>query len=174
MEGGLLALQPQGRHRYFRISGPEVASAVESLSSLGTALPPRRPRGPALPRSVPAQFLHARTCYDHLAGEVAVQVCAAMLKARWLRAEGGNLELTRLGNERLAALDVDLSAARSSRRGFARACVDLTQRRSHIGGALGAALLEMYLVRGWILRMRGSRAVSITPKGNQAFARICA
>lgn len=174
VEGGLLALQPQGRHRYFRISGPEVASAVESLSSLGMALPPRRPRGPALPRSVPAQFLHARTCYDHLAGEVAVQVCAAMLKARWLRAEGGNLELTRLGNERLAALDVDLSAARSSRRGFARACVDLTQRRSHIGGALGAALLEMYLVRGWILRMRGSRAVSITPKGNQAFARICA
>ena len=174
VEGGLLALQPQGRHRYFRISGPEVASAVESLSSLGMALPPRRPRGPALPRSVPAQFLHARTCYDHLAGEVAVQVCAAMLKARWLRAEGGNLELTRLGNARLAALDVDLSAARSSRRGFARACVDLTQRRSHIGGALGAALLEMYLVRGWILRMRGSRAVSITPKGNQAFARICA
>ena len=174
VEGGLLALHPQGRHRYFQISSPEVASAVESLSSLSMALPPRRPLGPAIPKSAPVQFLHARTCYDHLAGEVAVQICAAMLKARWLRSEGRDLELTRLGHERLTALDVDLSAARSSRRSFARTCVDLTQRRSHIGGALGAALLEMYLARSWILRMRGSRAVSITPKGSQAFARICA
>ena len=174
VEGGLLALRPQGRHRYFQIAGPEVASAVESLSSLSTSLPPRRPPGPALPKSAPPQFLRARTCYDHLAGEVAVQVCAAMLKARWLRAEGRDLELTRLGHERLTALGVDLRAARGSRRSFARACVDLTQRRSHIGGALGAALLEMYLARSWVLRMRGSRAVSITPKGSQAFARLCA
>jgi DNA-binding transcriptional ArsR family regulator len=172
-EGGLLVLQPQGRHRYFRISSPEAASAVESFTSLSMALPPRRPRGPAIPRSTPVQFLHARTCYDHLAGEVAVQICAAMLKARWLRSEGRDFELTRLGHERLAALEVDLSAAQTSRRSFARTCVDLTQRRPHIGGALGAALLDMYLARGWILRMRGSRAVSITPKGSQAFARIC-
>src|SRR3954469_5332989 len=174
VEGGLLALQPQGRHRYFRISGPEVASTVESLSSLSMVLPSGRARGPAIPKSAPVQFLHARTCYDHLAGEVAVQICAAMLKARWLRSDGRDLVLTRLGDERLAALDVDLSAARSSRRGFVRSCVDLTQRRSHIGGALGAALLELYLSRGWILRMRGSRAVSITPKGSQAFAKLCA
>lgn len=174
VEGGLLVLQPQGRHRYFQIASPEVASAVESLSSLSMALPPRRPPGPPIPKSAPAQFLQARTCYDHLAGEVAVQVCAAMLKARWLRSQGQDLELTRLGHERLAALDVDLSGARGARRSFARACVDLTQRRSHVGGALGAALLEMFLARKWILRIRGSRAVSITPKGSQAFARICA
>lgn len=172
--GGMLALQPQGRHRYFRISSAEVANAVESLSSLSTALPPRRPRAPAIPKSAPVQFLHARTCYDHLAGDVAVQLCEAMLKARWLRSGGRDLGLTRLGEERLAALGVDLSAARSSRRGFLHICVDLTQRRPHIGGALGAALLEMYLARGWVLRMRGSRAVSVTPKGSQAFARICA
>jgi DNA-binding transcriptional ArsR family regulator len=172
VEGGLLALQPQGRHRYFRISGPEVASAVESLSSLSTALP-RTPPRPAIPKSAPPQFLHARTCYDHLAGEVAVRICAAMLKARWLKSEGRDLELTRLGHDKVAALGVDLSAAHSARRSFARACVDLTQRRPHIGGALGAALLETYLARKWILRMRGSRAVSITPKGSQAFATIC-
>src|SRR3954463_1081957 len=69
VEGGLLALQPQGRHRYFHISSPEVASAVESLSSLSMELPPRKARG-VIPDSVPVQFLHARTCYDHLAGEV--------------------------------------------------------------------------------------------------------
>ena len=174
VEGGLLALQPQGRHRYFQIASPEVASAVESLSSLSNSLPPRRPRGPAIPKSAPVQFLHARTCYDHLAGEVAVRICAAMLEARWLRSKGRDFELTRLGHERLTALDVDLSGARSARRSFARPCVDLTERRPHIGGALGAALLEMYLARSWILRMRGSRAVSVTPKGTQAFATICA
>lgn len=173
-EGGLLALEPQGRHRYYRISCSEVADAVESFTSLSLALPPRRPPGPALPKAAPVQFLRARTCYDHLAGEVAVQVCAAMLKARWLKSAGQELDLTRLGRERLATLDVDLPAAHNARRSFARTCVDLTQRRSHIGGALGAALLRMYLARGWILRMRGSRAVSITPRGSEAFARICA
>jgi hypothetical protein len=151
-----------------------VAAAVESLGSLSMAVRPRAPRGPALPRAAPIQFLHARTCYDHLAGETAVRVCEAMLKARWLSAEGRDFRVTRQGQARLAALEVDLAAARRSRRAFARACVDLTQRRPHIGGALGAALLEMYLARGWILRMRGSRAVSITPAGAEAFGKVFA
>ena len=172
VEGGLLALEAQGRHRYFRIASPEVAGAVESLGSLSKAIGARTPRSAPVPKSTPAQFLHARTCYDHLAGEMAVQVCAAMLKARWLTAEARDFGVTRLGQDRLAALGVDLAAARS-RRAFARACVDLTQRRPHIGGGLGAALLEMYLARGWILRMRRSRAVSITPDGRQAFAKLC-
>ena len=174
VEGGLLELQAQGRHRYFRIASPEVADAVESLGSLGEALGPRAPRAPALPKATPPQFLRARTCYDHLAGDIAVQVCAAMLNARWLLAEGRDFRLTPLGEERLAALDVDLEAALHRRRAFARACVDLTQRRPHVGGALGAALLEMYFERGWILRMRRSRAVIITPKGAAAFGRLCA
>jgi DNA-binding transcriptional ArsR family regulator len=174
VEGGLLELQAQGRHRYFRIASPEVADAVESLGSLGEALQPRAPRAPAIPRATPPQFLRARTCYDHLAGDTAVQVCAAMVDARWLAAEERDFRLTPLGEERLAALGVNLEAALHKRRAFARACVDLTQRRPHIGGALGAALLEMYFERGWILRMRRSRAVSITPKGAAAFGRLCA
>jgi DNA-binding transcriptional ArsR family regulator len=174
VEGGLLELKAQGRHRYFRIASPEVADAVESLGSLGEALQPRAPRAPAIPRATPPQFLRARTCYDHLAGDTAVQVCAAMVDARWLAAEDRDFRLTPLGEERLAALGVDLERALHKRRAFARACVDLTQRRPHIGGALGAALLEMYFERGWILRMRRSRAVSITPKGAAAFGRLCA
>jgi DNA-binding transcriptional ArsR family regulator len=174
VDGGLLELQAQGRHRYFRIANSEVADAVESLGSLGEALRPRAPRAPALPKAAPAEFLRARTCYDHLAGETAVRVCAGMLDTRWLAAEGRDFRLTPLGGERLAALGVDVEAARHSRRAFAHACVDLTQRRPHIGGALGAALLEMYLARGWILRMRRSRAVSITPKGSEGFGRLCA
>ena len=169
VDGGLLALQAQGRHRYFRIASPEVAHVVESLGSLSMALGSRAARSPQLPKSAPIQFLQARTCYDHLAGEVAVRLCESMLKARWLTVDGRDFRVTRLGQDRLAALAVDLAAARRSRRALARACVDLTQRRPHIGGALGAALLEMCLARGWILRMRGSRAISVTPKGSEAF-----
>ena len=170
--GGLLALQAQGRHRYFRIAGPEVAHVVESLGSLSVAVRPRTPRTPPIPNSATTQFLRARTCYDHLAGETAVRLCGEMLKARWLTGEGRDFRVTRLGQEKLAALGVDLASTRRAKRVFARACVDLTQRRPHLGGALGAALLEMYLAQGWILRMPRSRAVGITPKGTAAFGRL--
>ena len=171
VDGGLLAWEAQGRHRYFRLASPEVAEAIESLDSLSVALRPRAPRSPLPSKSVPIQFLHARTCYDHLAGEMAVQVCEAMRKARWLTMEGRDFRVTDLGEKRLAALEVDLAAARESRRVFARVCVDLTQRRPHVGGALGAALLDLYVERGWILRARRSRVVNITPKGAEAFRR---
>jgi DNA-binding transcriptional ArsR family regulator len=169
VDGGLLALEAQGRHRYFRLANAQVADAIESLASLSMAVRPRAPRSPLPSKAVPIQFLHARTCYDHLAGETAVRVCEAMLKARWLTAEAREFRVTRLGEKELAALDIDLAAARRSRRVFARACVDLTQRRPHVGGALGAALLELYVARGWILRSRRSRIVTITPKGQETF-----
>ncbi|HEX9215901.1 MAG TPA: helix-turn-helix transcriptional regulator [Gemmatimonadales bacterium] len=172
VDAGLLSLEAQGRHRYFRIASAEVADAIESLGSLSMALRPRNPRSPAIPKPAPVQFLHARTCYDHLAGEIAVEVCEAMLKARWMTAEGRDFRVTRLGEKRLVALDVDLAAARRSRRAFARACVDLTQRRPHLGGALGAALLDLYIARGWVLRTQRSRAVSITPRGSEAFGKL--
>ena len=170
--GGLLVSEAQGRHRYFRLANAQVADAIESLASLSVAVGPRAPRSPLPSRSMPIQFLKARTCYDHLAGEMAVQVCEAMLKARWLTPEGRDFGVTRLGEKAFAALDVDLAAARRSRRVFARACVDLSQRRPHIGGALGAALLDLYVARGWILRARRSRVVSITPKGHENFRRL--
>jgi DNA-binding transcriptional ArsR family regulator len=174
VSGGLLALEAQGRHRYFRIASAEVARAVEALGSLSMALRPRLPRSPAIPKSVPSQFLHARTCYDHLAGELAVRICAGLLEARWLTSEGRNFQVTSLGEKRLAALDIDFAAVRGSPRAFARACVDLTQRRPHLGGALGAALLDLSIARGWILRIRRSRAVNITPRGDQAFRKLFA
>ena len=172
VDGGLLTQQAQGRHRYFRIAGTAVAEALESLDSLSVAVRPRDPRRPAIPTSTPIRFLHARTCYDHLAGEMAVKVCEAMLKARWISAEGQDFRVTRLGEKNLGALGVDLDKTRGSRRAFARACVDLTQRRPHLGGALGAALLDLYVTQGWILRSKRSRAVSITPRGNEAFRNL--
>ena len=171
VDGGLLTQEAQGRHRYFKLANAQVADAIESLASLSVAVRPRTPRSLLPSKSVPVQFLTARTCYDHLAGEMAVKVCEAMLKARWLVPEGRDYRVTRLGEKELAALDVDLAAARRSRRVFAHACIDLTQRRPHIGGALGAVLLDLYVARRWILRARRSRVVTITPKGLQAFRR---
>jgi DNA-binding transcriptional ArsR family regulator len=171
VDGGLLSHEAQGRHRYYKLANGQVADAIESLASLSVTV--RRPAARrALPTpSTPIQFLNARTCYDHLAGEMAVRVCEAMLKARWLSQQGNDFRITGLGEKELAALGVDIPAARQSRRVFARACVDLTQRRPHVGGALGAALLDLYVSRGWILRARRSRIVSITPRGQDSFRR---
>jgi|SRR5688500_4419992 DNA-binding transcriptional ArsR family regulator len=169
VEGGLLRSEAQGRHRYFRIASAEVAGVIEGLASLDAATRPRVPRSPPLARAMPAQFLHARTCYGHLAGELAVKVLEAMLKSRWLAADGPDLRVTALGESKLAALQVDTAAARESRRVFARACVDLTQRRAHLGGALGDALLKALVAKGWILRQRRSRVVGITPAGRENF-----
>jgi DNA-binding transcriptional ArsR family regulator len=169
VDGGLLAAEVQGRHRYFRIASAEVAGALEAMASLGVSSRPRSPRPPLPSPAVPVQFLQCRTCYGHLAGEMAVKVLAGMLRARWLVEDGRDFELTAPGRRKLEELGVDLEEARKSRRVFARTCVDLTERRAHLGGALGDALLELYLARGWVLRQRRSRIVHITPKGRERF-----
>ncbi|HUP31114.1 MAG TPA: winged helix-turn-helix domain-containing protein [Usitatibacter sp.] len=171
VEGGLLAVESQGRHRYFRISGAEVAATIEGLASLGAAKTARAPRTAARPAAEPVEFLNARTCYGHLAGEMAVRILGALREARWLESEGPDLRLTRRGEAALKELGIDVDAARQSRRMFARCCVDLTQRRPHLGGALGDALLDAFVQRGWVIRRRGSRVVSISPAGHAAFAR---
>jgi len=172
VEGGLILAEAQGRHRYFRIASAGVAAAVAELASLSRAGRPRAPRPPLPSPAVPAQFLNARTCYGHLAGAVAVEALAGMLKARWLAADGRDYTVTRLGEAKLAALDIDVAATRRPRRVFARACVDLTQRRPHLGGALGAALLDACVARGWVRRHRRSRVVSVTPKGHEGLGRL--
>src|SRR5262245_1408509 len=172
VRGGLLACEQQGRHRYFKIASAEVASAVEALALLGVSSRPRTPRPPLPPSAVPAEFLHARTCYEHLAGETAVKVLEGMLKERWLVADGNDFTVTSLGERKFAALGVDLARTSSPRRVFARTCVDLTERRAHLGGALGEALLALFVERGWVLRQRRSRVVHITPKGRERFTTL--
>jgi len=144
---------------------------IEGLASLGAGNRPRAPHTALPPRSQPVQFLHARTCYGHLAGEMAVKILEAMMQGRWLSAGGQDFTVTRLGEEKLTALGINLTATHRTRRAFARVCVDLTQRRPHLGGALGDALLDLYLACGWVLRQRRSRVISITPKGRENFRR---
>lgn len=172
VEGGLLASEAIGRHRYYRIVNAQAAHMIESMASFSVAVQPRAPRRPALVKKMPSHFLHARTCYDHLAGEAAVKILEGMLKARWLVSEGQDFTVTRLGEKKLAALGIDLESIRTGRRVFARACVDLTQRRYHLSGTLGAALLDLYAKQGWVQRIQRSRVVSITPKGQAAFGKL--
>jgi DNA-binding transcriptional ArsR family regulator len=172
VEGGLLVTEALGRHRYYRIAGADVAHMIESMASFSVAIQPRAPRSPALVKKMPSHFLHARTCYDHLAGETAVKILEGMLRAGWLVSDGQDFAVTRLGEKKLTALGIDMDAARSGRRVFARACVDLTQRRYHLSGTLGAALLDLYVKQGWIQRAPRSRVVSITPKGQEAFKKL--
>lgn len=96
-----------------------------------------------------------------------MRILEGILRARWLRADGREYALTAAGEKELTALGLDLPALLRSRRVLARACVDLTQRRAHLGGALGDALLGLYAARGWILRHRRPRVVSVTPKGEE-------
>jgi DNA-binding transcriptional ArsR family regulator len=172
VEGGLLLSESQGRHRYFRIASAEAADLVESLASFGASTRPRAPRQPQIVREMPSQFLRARTCYDHLAGEIAVQIFQSMLKAKWLTGSGPEYRMTRLGEEKLSAIGIETKPERKARRSFARGCVDLTQRRPHLAGVLGAALLDLSVREGWVLRSPRSRVVNVTPKGNAAFKRI--
>ena len=172
VDGGLLLSRPEGRHRYFGIASPEAAHLIESLASLAACVRPRTPPPPPLALSMPSGFLKARTCYDHLAGELAVRILAAMCEAGWLGGPEREFEVMPLGQRELAALGIDVEGLRAGRRAVARGCVDLTQRRPHLAGALGTALLALYVRERWIQRSQGSRLVRITPKGQAAFRRL--
>ncbi len=169
--GGLLTSEAQGRHRYFSLASAEAAYLVESLASFGHTPSPRAPRPAPLVKQMPNHFLHARTCYDHLAGEIAVKVLDAMLQHKWLTRSGQEFQTTALGQHKLSEWGINLDQAHSTRRPFARSCIDLTQRRPHLAGKLGAALLDYFVAQAWILRSARSRVVSITPKGHAAFKR---
>lgn len=145
---------------------------IESMAALASGTELGLPQCLPSTRSSTDAFMHARTCYDHLAGEIAVNVLASMVKARWLRRNGGELAATKEGEREFRALGVDLDAARGERRVFARPCADLTQRHPHLGGALGTHLLDLYIDQSWIIRSPRSRIVSVTPKGSAMFRKL--
>lgn len=172
-DGGLLALDVRGRHRYYRIATPDVAAAIEALMNVAQAstatLPATKPA-----RTVPLEMRHARTCYDHMAGEVAVQVFERLVGDGVLVCEGETIDATPDGAARLRDWGVDIGALRSRRRRFACTCLDWSERRPHLGGALGAALLDAWIAGGWVERASLPRVLRITPKGQRAFDALTA
>ncbi|GIF70374.1 transcriptional regulator [Asanoa ishikariensis] len=168
VEGGLVAVTHSGRHRYFRLASPDVAHALEALGAIS---PPRPIRSLRQSRTDEAMTL-ARTCYDHLAGVVAVSLVDAFVADELLAAGGDGFTLTPTGAEVLADAGVDVVGAKTSRRAFARSCLDFTERRPHLAGALGAALCAQTLADGWFVRRApGHRALRITDEGRRQLAK---
>ncbi len=165
--GGLVKVLRQGRHAYFSLSGEDVAHVLEGLMGLAARSGQQRarpgPREPALRR--------ARVCYDHLAGELGVAMLEGLVAAGRLSDAREALAPTAKGEAFLRAFGVDLPALRRSRRPLCKGCLDWSVRRSHLAGALGAALLARIYELGWASRTPGARVVSFTTQGLQQFER---
>jgi DNA-binding transcriptional ArsR family regulator len=166
-EAGLLAVEKQGRHRYYRLTSREVAEALEALMAVAAVGPKRHhPTGPK-----DEAMRLARTCYDHLAGRLGVAIADALCESGHLRLADGAGLITGPGEQFLAGLGIVLDGGDKPKRPLCRSCIDWSERRPHLAGRLGAALLDRTLALGWIARSPGSRTVSITAAGERGFAR---
>ncbi len=163
----LIKVLVQGKHRFYSLEGPGVARALESLSVLAG-----RSRDNFVP-STPSELRVARTCYDHMAGTLGVSLHDRFKTLRWLSAGSRNsnnsYDLTPAGTKSLQVLGVDVESIRKFRRRFAYPCLDWSERRPHVGGALGAALLKVALKRKWVVQDLGSRALDVTTHGRREF-----
>lgn len=167
-DGGLLALEVRGRHRYFRIASAEIAATIEALANVAQAAAPQR-AVPRPARTVPVDMRYARTCYDHMAGELAVRVYERLVDGGLLTVDGDALDATADGAALLADWGIDVSQHRARRRRFACTCPDWSERRPHLGGALGAALLDSWSARRWVERTDRPRILRVTPAGHRHF-----
>lgn len=165
----LVKVFAQGKHRYYSLEGPRVAAALEALSVLAGGT-----RGRAAPTpSTPDGLRAARTCYDHIAGALGVTLHDCFTKMKWLSevrgtsANGHAYDITPSGTKAFGELGIDVEASRALRRRFAFACVDWSERRPHLGGALGAAVLKVALKRKWVVQDLDSRALSVTRIGRR-------
>ncbi|HEV2483331.1 MAG TPA: winged helix-turn-helix domain-containing protein [Puia sp.] len=164
IKADLLSVEIQGRHRYYSFSRPEVAYAVESLAGLL----PAKPKEAAVKEDPPIRT--CRTCYDHLAGRVGVALTETLVKQHLLDHTGNKFNPTPKGIRWFNALGIDCEALREQRRSFARACLDWTERRPHLAGSLGAAILQKMFDDSWLRRIPNTRAVLVTPKGRKALS----
>ena len=168
MDGGLLTVASEGRHRYYGLAGAQVASMLEAIMGVAASVGPKRARpGPREPK-----MREARVCYDHLAGEHAVRMLDSLFERKILVRDGGDIRLGRSGAAHFAAIGIDVEAGRKSRRPVCRACLDWSVRRSHLAGTLGAAILDKILAEKWARREKDSRAVIFSPPGKQAFEKV--
>jgi DNA-binding transcriptional ArsR family regulator len=169
--GGLIEPEKQGRHRYYRLTGPDVAGVLEGLAGLAARAGHMRvrtgPKDPALRR--------ARICYDHLAGDLGVQMLDSMRKQRLVRQTREAIELTNDGKRFIAkALQIDADTLLHPRRPVCKACLDWSERRHHLAGTLGAAIMTRFTELKWAARdsTPGSRVVNFSRIGEKRFAAL--
>jgi DNA-binding transcriptional ArsR family regulator len=168
LDGELLAVTQAGRTRSYRLKNALVANAIEALMVLAVHGPRRHRPAAALDQSL--RF--ARTCYDHLAGALGVQLTEAMVARGVLGRNEGTYRVTRKGEKLFGNLGLHLDDLMMQRRAFARPCLDWSERRHHLAGALGAALVRCYLEMDWLKRLSGTRAVALTLAGREGFQRV--
>lgn len=156
----------QGKHRYYSLEGPDVGSALEALDVLAGGA-----RAARFVPSTPHRLLAARTCYDHIAGKLGVLLHNHFRHVGWLsktrREPGDSYDITPAGVRALRRLEIDVEAMRSLRRRFAYACLDWSERQPHLGGALGAALLNLAKKKHWVVQNLDSRALEVTRHGQR-------
>lgn len=162
-EAGMVTVEAQGRHRYFALAGPEVARLLETVGA-----EPRQP--PLVAARAPTSLTWVRSCYDHLAGVIAVRIYDQLVADDHLRIDDHQPQLTSSGFDTLAGIGLDTQELRSGRRPVSRACLDWTQRRHHLAGAAGAGLLTVLLHRGWAVRGPQPRSLRITRQGKAKLA----
>jgi DNA-binding transcriptional ArsR family regulator len=166
--GKLVAVTPSGRHRYFRLASPEVARALETLMGLALDGPPRhRPKS-----RCDEAMARARTCYDHFAGRLGVSLADSFTERNLILLDPDGGQVTETGRAFFGGLGIDLPDPKGLRRVFCRPCLDWSERRWHIGGAVGAAIARRCFEAGWTERQKHRRAVTITPAGKGAFAEL--
>jgi len=163
--GNLLAQRKQGRHRYFTLTDDSVGKFLESIMGFAAGRGHLRhkpgPKEPALRK--------ARICYDHLAGDYGVRMLDSLIAKGAIDAMGEGLALTESGETELETFGIDVHALKSSRRPLCRSCLDWSERRAHLAGSLGKALLSNFLEKGWARRTAESRSVVFSPEGERQF-----
>jgi DNA-binding transcriptional ArsR family regulator len=166
--GGLIAVEREGRHRYYRLAGPHVAQALEYLAAIR---PQESIRRKAL--SLKGRELRfCRCCYDHLAGQVGIAVTQALERRDYIRPVADKeFEVTQAGIQWFHGIGLDICSIKSKRKGLARQCLDWTERRPHLAGPLGVHFMTVLCATGWLRRLPVSRVVHVTPKGWAEFKR---
>lgn len=167
-QGGLVRVASEGRHRYFALAGPQVASMLEAIAGVAATTGPRRVR----PGPRDGAMREARVCYDHLAGEKGVALFDHLLQRGIVRLDGDAVTLQPSGRQWFGDFGVDIDKLAGSRRPLCRACLDWSVRRSHLAGSIGAAMLDRIIERGWARREKDSRVLAFAPPGRAAFDKL--
>jgi len=169
VQADFLSVESQGRHRYYRFAKKEIAYAMESLACL---IPET---GNSFAKSNTENIVaikYCRTCYDHLAGKIGVEVTDSLLKQKLILQVNKSFELTKRGEKWFRSFDINTEELKVQRRSFLRPCLDWSERRYHIAGSLGAALLKKMMEAGVFRKMKNSRALIITPQGHKKLHEI--
>ena len=167
VSSGILTGWKVGRQKYYRIATTAVAHAVEALLTITSSATPLR----NIARSSLNPFAFARTCYDHLAGKLGVEITLALEREHIIRSTGNDFEITHQGFEWLQELKIDEQKLRLQKRAFAPKCLDFTERRPHLAGALGSALCARWIDLGWLVKTRLPRSVRLTDEGRKEFSK---